>query len=50
MKIIYTKKFCPVKLGRRVHYTLRLEGATIHVMATHTEMLDLLSRISRRAA
>mgnify|MGYP001038489400 CR=1 len=50
MKIVYPTSLVPVKAGFRVHYTLRLEGATIHVMATHKEMLDLLSRISRRAA
>ena len=38
MKIVYPTSLVPVKAGFRVHYTLRLEGATIHVMATHKEM------------
>lgn len=50
MKIVYPTSPAPVKPGFRAHYTLRLGGAAIHVVATHKELLDLLCRISRRAA
>jgi hypothetical protein len=50
MRDTYTRKHLSVKSGFRAHYTLRLGGAAIHLVATHGELLDFLSRISRRAA
>lgn len=50
MRTSYTRKPRSVKSGFRAHYTLRLAGAAIHVVATHKELLDLLCHISRRAA
>lgn len=50
MKKNYTRKHLFVKSGFRAHYVLHLGGAAIHLVVTHGELLDFLSRISRRAA
>lgn len=50
MRETYTRISRSVKSGFRAHYVLHLGGAAIHLVATHNELLDFLSRISRRAA